>query len=144
MSPTETPPSRTTGTTNRGKNFARSEALLSSADSVEQSRLSRGLAGVGLLLVLLGLANVLYGNHKMGEYSQLLSSALHELSSPNPSPFPLLEPTVNTDRQSQYIARLEASLDYYQFVRAGGWGIFISGFGLCAAAALVARKAVKQ
>jgi hypothetical protein len=113
---------------------------MSITQSVKNRRM-RSLLGVALICILLGAGNILFGQLKANQYSTLLSEARAELARPESTlSLPLLGPTMNIDKQTQHITRLEIRVDFYNFVVLGGQCLVALGFiSLAACLLMVAR-----
>lgn len=71
--------------------------------------------------LLLGTGNIIFGYYKSAPYQEILSGAARELASPEKSAeVPMLSTPINRDEQAQYIQRLKAHFDFYQFTILGG------------------------
>lgn len=76
---------------------------------------------LALCFVLLGSGNILFGTLKRQDYVTALEEAQLELNtSPLRAEVPLLNPTVNIDLQTEYMNRLSARINFYEFVVIGG------------------------
>lgn len=85
------------------------------------SRHARNYFAAAVLLLLLGLSNIAFGNHKLAEYSQILSEAQDSFTSPENEldrfiPQPLLDSNEEEEAQKKLLARK----DYYHLVVIGG------------------------
>lgn len=109
---------------------------------MELNKAVKTTLGFALLLIVLGFANILFGQHKSNEYLSLLSKASQELASPEtPQSVPLLNPYLNTDKQSQYINMLKARIDFYTFVMLGGRCLLALAGVLLAACIVIMKRA---
>jgi hypothetical protein len=89
--------------------------------TTKQQRILRTLLGLALMFIILGFANLFYGNHKYNVYAELLSKASSELTSTKTGrPGSLLPPSVNIDKQNQHINKLKARRNFYRLVTLGG------------------------
>ena len=87
------------------------------------------LLTAAVVLVALGLGNMLFGHVKLLEYEHILSEANAELTSPEKKRrLPVFAPTVNIDKHTQYIEKLESRICFYRFVVVGG--AFFAALGL--------------
>lgn len=86
-----------------------------------QRRTTSTRLGAAIVFIALGLGNMYYGQQRYSEYNTLLSKPNTELTSPEKKMRPpLLAPTANVDKHSQWIEKVKSRIDFYQLVAGGG------------------------
>lgn len=84
--------------------------------------------GAGLGLIILGIGNIIYGEHKTAEYLQVLADSSSNLpQTPDVSPLPSLSRYISTDTYRTQIARVRSRVDFYEVVIVGGQ--YLTGTG---------------
>lgn len=105
---------------------------------LNESRLTRSLVAVALLLVLLGSGNIIFAQYKYQQYLVLLStSAIQQTSTPLIEDFPLKNLRELSGRAEQQFRRIKVRLDFYTFVVSGGKVLVATGLALALVAILV-------
>lgn len=109
-----------------------------------RQRIKRGLV-LALCFVLLGGGNILFGTLKRQDYIAALEQARLDLRVPPlRTELPLLNPTVNIDLQTDYINRLSARINFYEFVVIGGGCLLAIGGALLLLTAIINQLARKN
>jgi hypothetical protein len=107
-------------------------------------RSQRVLTALSMILISLGIGNLYFGSHKERHYTELVSLAEKNLANPRRSIFPLIDPTIDTDREQQHIRRLKGSQQFYHFVqKAGLWMLFL-GLMISIASLLLPAKHIED
>ena len=109
--------------------------------SIKSQRLLTSLA---ILLIALGIGNTYFGSHKARRYNELVQQAEKNLARPRRSIFPLIDPTIDTDREQQHIRRLKGSQQFYHFVQRAGIWMFVTGVILSLASLMLPAKQIKD
>lgn len=96
--------------------------------------LPRTLKLVALLFLMLGTANVWYGDRRSDRYEVLLSEAETKLS----------DPDSNKEQQLRYVKRLRSRIVFYSTVENGGRVLLAISMLLIVASVFVSKQPEKQ
>lgn len=114
------------------------------------SRAIKTQLGAALILVVLGAGNLIFGEHKVYYYEELVKEAEKELtlsqnieSTRRKRPSALLFPKTNIDSQTRHLSKLRARLQYYELTQRGG-AVFLAAAGILLLFSLVSLRSEKR
>jgi hypothetical protein len=91
------------------------------------TRFQKNLLGIALAFVILGAGNMIFAQVKMNEYREILTAEHRPQLPRRLAQIPILDRTINLDKDQEHIAKIHARIDFYLFVRTGGKFILALG-----------------
>ncbi|RMD86728.1 MAG: hypothetical protein D6808_02680 [Candidatus Dadabacteria bacterium] len=103
-------------------------------------RLAKHLKIASIILLILGIGNIIYGNAKTKEYLSVLQESTSAVPSLSESErgLPVLGRYISLDEQLNYYSAVKSKIDFYRFTIRGGKA-FLALSLLCAIGTIIFR-----